>query len=363
LGGSKAKPIVDEEVELPRTTNIIKEDNTPIVLLFRFIGTQYHGLQQNLDVHTVEKELIAAMIKSGILNEDAHYTNVTRLFWRVASRTDTGVHACANVVSLKATNTEGLCVGDVPKMINDELPKTSTIRVLACLSFSRRFDAQKYAGARNYQYLLPLHTLKSSSKDHLDYLRNDIMPLFIGTLNYHNFTRDCKATDRKAMRTIDIFTFSDPFDVDGVECVLITIHGIAFMLNQIRKMVSLVVAASYGQVGPEEVKRCFSEEDWNIKMIIGDGLFLDKVEYPNFNRSTNRNPLTIETDVEFAHFRPEIERWKRDVLFRHIVRLDKEKNRFRNWVNDKLLKYKVTTREALRIKYEEIRREMEEADK
>ena len=161
LGGSKVKPIVDEEIELPRTHNVVKADSSQLVILFRFIGTQYHGLQQNLNVHTVERELISAMIDAGILDENAHFNNITRCAWRVASRTDTGVHACANVISFKGAQIEGLCSGDIPKMINSKLPKTSTIRVMACLSFGRRFDAQKYAESRNYQYLLPLHTLKS----------------------------------------------------------------------------------------------------------------------------------------------------------------------------------------------------------
>ena len=356
MGIFSSKPQQNEEktkeiIEIPRTTKIIETEKAPIVLLFRYIGTQYHGLQLNLEVHTVEKELFGAIIAAGLLEEKA-YLNLTKIKWKEASRTDAGVHACAAVVSFLASNTEDLCVGDIPEMINSKLPKTSTINVLAAISITKPFDAQRYADSRNYHYLLPVEVFSSTSQSHLDYLRNEIMPCFIGTLNYHNFTTNMPATSASAMRTIDIFTFSDPFDVDGVKCVLFTIHGVAFMLNQIRKMTGLVIAASHGQVGPEEVKRCLSTEDWRIKMLVGDGLMLDKVEYKNFNKGTRKHPFSIETDVEFGEFRPEIERWKREVLLPHIIKIHKEQNVFNIWVQEKLSKYRVITKQEAKEEYE-----------
>ena len=275
--------------------------------------------------------------------------------WKNASRTDAGVHACAQIVSFYAENVENVCCGDIPNMINNALPHSSTINVLGCINFPRVFDSQKFASARNYNYLIPVSAFKSSSKEHLNFLRNEICPLFVGSLNFHNFTKlgnFLKADRPSAIRTIHTFTFSDPFSVCGVECVLFTINGISFMLNQIRKMIALVIYASHGFADKDIIQNCFSTTDWAIKKCPGEGLMLDKVEYPeSINKSTHKHPLTIESDVEFTEFRPVIERWKREVLFPHIINEVKIEQLFKNYINNVVYKFPIKTVDEIRAQY------------
>lgn len=325
-----------QPLSVPRSNFVFDENEKIIILLYRYIGTQYHGLQQNMETHTVEKELFRALIDAGFLDERA-YLNLGKIKWSEASRTDAGVHACAQVLSFKATGLAGVCIKDIPDMINRKLPKSSDIEILNCLSIKKRFHAQIFAESRNYNFLLPTHVLSSNSMEHLNYLRTEILPLFIGKLNYHNYTSNKPADSPSAIRTIDVFTFTDPFMVNDVECILFTIHGESFMLNQIRKMIATVIAVSIGQIGPDEVKRTLSTEDWRIIMCPGDGLMLDHVDYIKCNQPSRKTPITFENDLQFTEFIPEIQHWKREVLFPHIASIIAKKDVYRVWVREVLL--------------------------
>lgn len=330
--------------DIPKQNKIIGDNKSQLVLLYRYIGTGYHGLQLNLEEKTIEKDLFIGLINGGILDVNAN-KSIRRIQWSSASRTDTGVHACAQVVSFVAEGRKGMKLDDIPEMINRNLPKGSTINCLACLQLNRRFYAHRYAGSRIYHYLLPLHTFSSSDTDHLNYLRNQIMTLFIGKNNFHNYTSKVDKNSESAHRVITDFTFSDPFEVDSIDFVLITIRGLSFMLNQIRKMICVVLSASYGQIGPDEVKRTFTLESWRIKKIPGDGLMLSKVEYPNLVKPSKKGKMfPFESDVEFNMFRHEIENWKSKVLFRHIAYLVKKEDMFRKFVKQDLLQSPVSLR-------------------
>ncbi|EAY21248.1 tRNA pseudouridine synthase family protein [Trichomonas vaginalis G3] len=327
-----------KKLDVPRSKYVFDLDEEIIILLYRYIGTQYHGLQQNIDTHTVEKELFQALISAGFLSDQAN-CNLNRIKWSEASRTDAGVHACAQVLSFKASGLKGICIADIPDLINKQLPRTSDIEIITCITLRRQFYAQKFAESRNYNFLLPTNAFSSNSIEHLNYLRTSILPLFIGWLNYHNFTSNKSASNPSSMRKIDVFTFTDPFEVEGVEFVLFTIHGESFMLNQIRKMIATVISASHNYIGAEEVKRCLSEEGWSIKMCPGDGLMLDHVDYIKCNKPSKKNPITFENDLQFTEFQPEIQRWKKEVLFPHIAEIIKKKDLYHKWVIEYLPKY------------------------
>jgi tRNA pseudouridine38-40 synthase len=70
------------------------------LVLLGYSGVKYCGMQRNPDTSTIEEELLAAMLKNKWINETGFATPQQLQFQR-AARTDKGVSACRQVVSLK----------------------------------------------------------------------------------------------------------------------------------------------------------------------------------------------------------------------------------------------------------------------
>lgn len=70
------------------------------LVLLGFSGVNYYGMQRNPDVRTIEEELLKAMLKHNWITEEG-FNNPQQAFFQRASRTDKGVSASRQVVSLK----------------------------------------------------------------------------------------------------------------------------------------------------------------------------------------------------------------------------------------------------------------------
>lgn len=65
-----------------------------------YSGVNYNGMQRNPDVPTIEEELLRSMLKTNWITEEAYKTPQQAFFQR-AARTDKGVSAARQVVSVK----------------------------------------------------------------------------------------------------------------------------------------------------------------------------------------------------------------------------------------------------------------------
>lgn len=70
------------------------------LVLLGYSGVKYCGMQRNLGIQTIEEELLKAMRKNNWINDTAFNTPQHIMFQR-AARTDKGVSACRQVISLK----------------------------------------------------------------------------------------------------------------------------------------------------------------------------------------------------------------------------------------------------------------------
>lgn len=70
------------------------------VVLLGYSGVKYSGMQRNPGASTIEEELLKAMLKQKWIPDVAFEQPQVSLFQR-AARTDKGVSACRQVVSLK----------------------------------------------------------------------------------------------------------------------------------------------------------------------------------------------------------------------------------------------------------------------
>ena len=329
MGGFFSRPEAEEEV----SDEVVPV--TPIVLLYSYIGTGLHGLQFSKEQVCVENYLFEAMIKAHVLPREA-YLNLNRIKWSEASRTDSGVHAAAQVLSCVVAVPRGHKMRDIPEMVNECVSRDCSLRVWGCLCPVGGFRAQKFADARRYNYLMPVHVFKDGTKAHRDMLARDVLSIFVGNKLYHNYTKRVKADSASAWRTIMEFSMSEPFSIDGEEYVLWTIYGKSFMMNQIRKMLATVLAFSHEQLTVDQIHATFTTERWALPKVPGDGLLLDKVEYESYRKKLGRNQNDAGRDVEFRTYRPQIEQWKTEILFPHIAKIVKERDIFRDWIKNVL---------------------------
>lgn len=331
MGIFSSKPQEQEEPEQPEY--MTNQSLVSIVLCYGYIGTGYHGLQQNREEKTIERDLFQALEDARLINYGDNVCNLGKIAWMQASRTDTGVHACAQILTFRAFLNK-VKVKEVAQLVQDNLPEDSSIVVWASTEVGKAFSAQKYAEYRTYNYLMPVYAFGNADLNHI---RKDFCPCFIGERNYHNFTKRINKRSQSAMRTITDFTFSDPFEIKGEKFVLFTIRGKSFMMNQIRKMLDVVLAYAHNLVDKETFERFFTLERWAINKVPGTGLMLDRVEYPGFRKKSGiKNPVK---DVEFEWIRPDIQKWKEEVLFTHIADTIKKGDIFNTWINNALLPY------------------------
>lgn len=155
-----------------------------VCIYFGYVGERYCGLQlvKTEGINTVERELLEAFHKGGFMT-DANYDCTHPLQkngWERASRTDKGVHALKNLISvrlqfpLKATQDNDFthCV----ETLNKILP--TDIRVYKIQPVTSSFNAYMMCVGRRYQYYLP--TCALCSKEEFDtLLPHAVAPQFV----------------------------------------------------------------------------------------------------------------------------------------------------------------------------------------
>jgi tRNA pseudouridine(38-40) synthase len=117
-----------------------------------YAGTGYKGMQLNNEEPTIERDLFKAFVAAGAISkanaDDPKKSSLSR-----CARTDKGVHAAGNVISLK------LIVEDpeIVAKINEELP--AQIRVWGIQRTNNSYNSYQYCDSRWYEYLMPSYCL------------------------------------------------------------------------------------------------------------------------------------------------------------------------------------------------------------
>lgn len=152
----KKKQRVGRPPELDANGNPIpKEPRKPkrkVAVMVGYCGTGYHGMQYNPPHPTIEDALFKAFVRAGAISKD-NSTDLKKSGFMRAARTDKGVHAGGNLISLKMIIEDP----EIKQKINDELPEG--IRVWDITRVNKAFDCRKMCGSRWYEYLLPTYSL------------------------------------------------------------------------------------------------------------------------------------------------------------------------------------------------------------
>ncbi|KAH6838608.1 pseudouridine synthase [Chaetomium sp. MPI-CAGE-AT-0009] len=134
---------------------IAAEERRPkrkVAVLIGYAGTGYHGIQINHKEKTIEGDLFSAFVAAGAISkanaDDPKKSSLVR-----CARTDKGVHAAGNVLSLKLIVEDE----DIVDKINEHLPEQ--IRVWGIHRTSNGFSSYQACESRWYEYLMPSYSL------------------------------------------------------------------------------------------------------------------------------------------------------------------------------------------------------------
>jgi tRNA pseudouridine38-40 synthase len=121
----------DKEESADKITEIKRLNKKKCILIMSYCGKGYMGMQRNPGVPTIEEALMQALWKAGAIPEN-HRDNLGKLHFQRCARTDKGVSAARQVVSLKISQCYVIqinCFHYIPPdpnivpIINDNLPR------------------------------------------------------------------------------------------------------------------------------------------------------------------------------------------------------------------------------------------------
>lgn len=234
-----------------------------------YIGTNFHGFQRQPDLRTVEEELIYHLRKLDYIDD------LKKSRFRIAGRTDAGVHSLGNVISFQSEKEVRV------NEINNSLPDDIQILAKAPVRFGFK---PRYAKQRHYRYMLFREDL---NLDKLDEVAN----LFKGTHNFTNFTKRFQKTTTRTIDDIKInkvklFDYHKkefPNLHDTLSPIFIDIYGESFLWNMVRKMMRVFVDVGLEKLDLDEVYKLLNpgqdEPRANIKVLEPDYLILMDINY------------------------------------------------------------------------------------
>ena len=344
----KEQPKEEEQKEkepIKPSQEKIKLPKRKYAIIHGYFGQDYSGNTKNPGVHTVEEELENALYKEKFISP-CNYGNLKKINWMRASRTDKGVSAIMNVISVKLHKYPDVDEIDMKEKLNKVLPKD--IHIFRIIEVSDHFDSKDNNNNREYHYILPSFLLEHKKEDNKDFIKyedykpnygyklteedikklKEICQIFLGTKKYHNYTQKVGFSDMSSQRHIIEMNCDDIIDLGDFQAIKFKIIGQSFLYNQIRKMIGMIIdLMRYGK-DMDYLKNSFLSNKYEIPKAPGEGLYLKNIDYSKYNdRKLNKKNnifLTTEDEKEMEEFRNE--------LIQKIKRTELEQKAFSAWL-------------------------------
>jgi tRNA pseudouridine38-40 synthase len=359
-----------------------KKSKKRAAFLLGYLGTNYGGFQINEGQRTLQAEVELALVRSDLLTVQ-NFGYPSKYGWSTSGRTDKGVHACAQVVSAKIELAPDQTMDQAREALNDKLPED--IRVLDVVKVTRSFCAKTSRDRVRYQYMIPSFALFDPTEltqlfeklvekkndrspadplsppeiaeifphlknfratpQHLEKLRA-ALKVYEGTHSFHNYARGVGADEGRSARYITSFDVENPIVFEnGMEWIPTQVTGQSFLLNQIRKMVSMAMDVARGAAPLEMVEKALSKEhDVRVNIAPSQGLFLEMSFYGAYNQHKQVNPDL--RDLEFSDEKtPVYQRWKdfrSGTLMEHVVEEEEREGNFIKYlyIQDSIFNYR-----------------------
>ncbi|KAF8637584.1 hypothetical protein AX17_002653 [Amanita inopinata Kibby_2008] len=356
-------------------------------LLIGFCGTGYSGMQFQPDVpRTIEGMLFNAMVKAGAVSQD-NANDPVKVNLARAARTDSGVHAAGNVVSVKMITS----IPDVPDTvacINELLPPE--IRLWGHVRVQNSFNARVACDSRKYTYYFPSYILLppkpgsgfdrtrhrhaadstcaqdidvpaldyafwkgyelSSREEDLARKRawrvdqtlmaelRETASKFVGTHNFHNFTVGREYKDRSNQRHMKKIEVADPVVYGGTEWISVLFHGQSFMLHQRKMMTALVLSCRTGTPS-HIIDELYGPRIVLVPKMPSLGLLLEEPVFDSYNgRMAVINEKLDPSDpayrppIDFDLFGDQINRFKDEFIYKNMREVETQNGLFDAWI-------------------------------
>jgi tRNA pseudouridine38-40 synthase len=243
-------------------------------LTIAYDGTEFRGFAAQIEQRTVESVLSEALAR--VLRGPVKLA--------CAGRTDSGVHAWGQVVSLPIADDAEIDVGIVQRSVNSQLGPEVVARAVKIVDGS--FDARRSALWRSYRYtvvnrpvadpFLARQTWWVPEPLDLKLLRLGADP-FLGT---HDFASFCRRGPEGSTTLRRVFDSSWHDLGDGV--LRYDVRASAFCWRMVRSMVGTLVDVGTGKITPGDVLRILRARDRSESSdpAPARGLCLWEVGYP-----------------------------------------------------------------------------------
>lgn len=208
---------------------------------------------------------------------------------------------------------------------------------------TKGFNSKTNCDARTYTYTLPTIAFAANEEKDLDILSyrvpaerlqrvNEVLAMYLGTKNFHNFTSRKEFIDPSVKRYIMQFECGTPFVPDGTtaEFATIRIKGQSFMLHQIRKMVGLTLAVVRGLSEADIIEKAFGQERYGIPTAPGLGLVLSRIHYDKYNKRYGEDGCHEMLDFEKEE--PQIEEFFKQHIASTIVETELKTGSMLEWL-------------------------------
>ncbi|GBE86651.1 tRNA pseudouridine synthase 1 [Sparassis crispa] len=349
-------------------------------MLIGFCGSGYQGMQMQYEAHvkTIEGTLFDALVRIGAVSKD-NADDHAKVALHRAARTDAGVHAAGNLVSLKLI-TEIPGVPDFVARVNEELPPE--IRLWSVSRVQRSFDARALCDSRKYTYFFPSYMLvppkpgcglertlrehgydeplhpfwaeagsESTVEDDLSRKRAYRVPSekvdelrvmakkFEGTHNFHNLTIGRDFNDRSCHRLMKSIEVADPQVYNNTQWISVLFHGQSFMLHQIRLMMSVLILSCHTGTSPQLIDELYGPRKVRIPKTPALGLLL---EYPIFgsynkriaaaNEGVQQSDPAYRPPIDFEIHREALDRFKQEHIYSRMRSIEEQEGMFDAWI-------------------------------
>ena len=221
---------------MPHVYNSVADDlamspEKRVAIKFAYDGTRFLGFQRQPQGETVEGALVHALAKVGAID------SARECGYRSSSRTDRGVSALGNIVSIRTSFPPGqLCAA-----INSEM---EDVWAYSAVEVADGFNPR---GARQrwYRYHLP-----KAGQDIV--VLREIAHRFEGV---HDFSGYARKDDRNPVRKVDSITV-----LEADRFIIIDFRAESFLWNMVRRVVWMMGEGSCGRmdlesIGPEARKK------------------------------------------------------------------------------------------------------------
>ncbi|KAJ5668960.1 TRNA pseudouridine synthase [Penicillium macrosclerotiorum] len=156
-GEEVAVPIYATEFSKEEIEQEERRPKKKVALLMGYSGTGYYGMQLTNDKKTIEGELFTALVAAGAVSK-ANATDPKKSSFARCARTDKGVHAAGNVVSLKMIIEDP----DIVQKINEKL--SPQIRVWGIEQTAKSFNCYQLCDSRVYDTFLGTKIVELAKK-------------------------------------------------------------------------------------------------------------------------------------------------------------------------------------------------------